>query len=166
MDAQMLTLRRRVEPDDRLRVREIVRASGVFSREEEDIAVELVDERLARGEASGYEFLLAESNGELAGYTCFGRIPGTASSHDLYWIVVAQPHRKSGVAARLLAETERICTESGATRLYADTSSRPAYEAARRFYEGCGFRREALLPDFYGPGDGKAIYAKILSPGR
>ncbi len=166
MDAQMLTLRRRVEPADRLRVREVVHASGVFSREEEDIAVELVDERLARGAASGYEFLLAEADGELAGYTCFGRIPGTASSYDLYWIVVAPPCRRSRVAARLLAETERLCAESGATRIYADTSSRPAYEAACRFYEECGFRREAFLPDFYGPGDGKVIYAKFLPPGR
>jgi ribosomal protein S18 acetylase RimI-like enzyme len=153
-------------PADRRRVRELVRSAGVFSPEEQDIAVELVNERLVRGEASGYEFLLAEADGVLAGYACFGRIPGTASSFDLYWIVVDPSFRRSGVAARLLAGTEGVCAESGATRIYADTSTRSDYGAARAFYESSGYRREAVLPDFYRPGDGKAIYVKVLPQER
>ncbi len=30
------------------------------------------------------------------------------------------------------------------------------------FYLRCGFRREAFLPDFYAPGDGKLIFVKNL----
>ncbi|NPU83133.1 MAG: GNAT family N-acetyltransferase [Syntrophaceae bacterium] len=162
MEAHMLVWKRFVEPSDRVRIREIVQAAGAFSDEEADIAVELVDERLARGGDSGYEFLLAEVEGCLAGYTCFGRIPGTVFSFDLYWIVVAPERQREGIGGLLLAGTERAAREKGATRIYADTSSSPRYEAARRFYEGCGYRREACLPDFYRPGDGKVIYAKVL----
>jgi len=154
--------RQSVEPSDRLRIREIVVSTGAFSTEEADIAVELVDERLSRGDASGYEFLLADVEGRLSGYTCFGRIPGTASSFDLYWIAVAPGFQRTGLGSLLLGETERICAEFGATRLYADTSSRGSYEAARGFYERNGYRREAFLPDFYQPGDGKVIYVKVL----
>ncbi|MGV8081836.1 MAG: GNAT family N-acetyltransferase [Syntrophales bacterium] len=166
MEDRSLTWRHDVGPADRVRIRELVVSAGVFSDEETDIAVELVDERLARGEDSGYEFLKAEAEGRLVGYTCFGRIPGTLSSFDLYWIVVIRSFQSSGVGARLLAETERIAAGSGATRIYADTSSLPGYEAARRFYEANGYRREAFLPDFFGPGDGKVIYAKVLQGER
>jgi D-alanine-D-alanine ligase len=155
-----------VEPADRDRIREIVASAGIFSGEETEIAVELVDERLSRGAASGYEFLLAEEEGRMVGYTCFGRIPGTASSFDLYWIVVAPGSQRTGAGTRLLAETERLSAEFGATRIYADTSSGTPYETARRFYERGGYRREAFLPDFYRPGDGKVIYVKVLPPGR
>ncbi|PKN34878.1 MAG: GNAT family N-acetyltransferase [Deltaproteobacteria bacterium HGW-Deltaproteobacteria-19] len=163
MEAHMLAWKRFVEPSDRVRILEIVLSTGAFSEEEADIAVELVDERLAHGGDSGYEFLLAEAEGRLAGYTCFGRVPGTLSSFDLYWIVVAPERQRKGVGGLLLMETERAAREKGATRIYADTSSSPGYEAARRFYEACGYRREAFLPDFYRPGDGKVIYARVLT---
>jgi len=143
----------------------MVASAGVFSGEETEIAVELVDERLSRAAASGYEFLLAEEERRVVGYTCFGRIPGTASSFDLYWIVVARVFQRTGAGARLLAETERLSAEFGATRIYAETSSGTLYETARRFYERGGYRREAFLPDFYRPGDGKMIYVKVLPPG-
>ena len=162
MEGHSLTWRHDVESADRARIRDLVASTGVFSEEEADIAVELVEERLARGGAGGYEFLLTGAEGRLAGYTCFGRIPGTVSSFDLYWIVVAPEWQRTGIGASLLAETECICAASGASRMYADTSSLPRYEAARRFYEANGYRREAFLPDFYGPGDGKVIYAKVL----
>lgn len=162
MKANMPTWRRFVEPSDRARILEIVLSTEAFSEEEADIAAELVDERLARGDASDYEFLLAEVEGRLTGYTCFGRIPGTVSSFDLYWIVVAPERQREGIGGLLLAGTEQAAREMGATRIYADTSSSPRYEAARRFYEGCGYRREAFLPDFYRPDDGKVIYAKVL----
>ncbi len=165
MEGHSLTWRHDVDAADRVRIRDLVASTGVFSEEEADIAVELVEERQSRGEAGGYEFLLVEVEGRLAGYTCFGRIPGTVSSFDLYWIVVAPEWQRTGIGVSLLAETESSCAASGASRMYADTSSLPRYEAARRFYEANGYRREAFLPDFYRPGDGKVIYAKDLPGG-
>jgi len=43
-----------------------------------------------------------------------------------------------------------------------DTSQRAEYASTRIFYENSGYRLEALLKDFYAPGDGKAIYCKVL----
>ncbi|MDH4073006.1 MAG: GNAT family N-acetyltransferase, partial [Gammaproteobacteria bacterium] len=69
---------------DAAAVRELVASTGYFSADETDIAVELVDETLARGDASGYRFLFADApDGSLAGYACFGPIPATTSSFDL-----------------------------------------------------------------------------------
>ncbi len=154
--------RQDLKPGDREEVGRIVRATGFFSEEEAKIAVELIDERLAKGETSGYHFLFVEKGKSLLGYTCFGPIPGSAHSYDLYWIVVDPALQGKGLGRRLLSESERIMAERGARRIYADTSSRPQYEPTRAFYLACGYRQEAFLQDFYDEGDGKVIFVKAL----
>ena len=149
-------------PEDCGRVHRIVASTGFFSDEERQIAVELVQERLEKGPRSGYHFLLAMKGPELAGYTCFGPIPGTRDRYDLYWIVVSDSLRRGGLGGRLLSRTEERILAMGGRRVYADTSSRPQYAPTRSFYEKCGYRREALLEDFYSEGDSKVIYVKRL----
>jgi GNAT superfamily N-acetyltransferase len=157
-----IVYREEVRPEDRESVDRLVRSTGFFSEEENGIAVELVDERLAKGEASGYLFLFAEEETRLLGYACFGPISGSLHSCDLYWIAVDPNEQGRGIGKKLLAESERIMAERGARRVYADTSSRPQYETTRAFYLVCGYRQEAFLPDFYAPGDGKVIFVKLL----
>ncbi len=152
-----------VLPGDREAVGRLVRATGFFSEEEAAIAEELVDERMANGDASGYSFLFAVEAGRLLGYTCFGPIPGSVHSYDLYWIAVDPAEQGRGLGRKLMADSERIMAGRGAGRVYADTSSRPQYEPTRAFYRSCGYTQEALLADFYATGDGKAIFVKILS---
>ena len=163
-----VSYREGLQPGDREAVRAVVAATGFFSEAEVAIAVELVDERLARGPGSGYEFLFAEADGGTLGYTCYGPIAGTTASWDLYWIVVAPARQGRGHGRALLARTEALIRAAGGRQLYADTSSRPQYVPTRDFYERSGFLRAATLPDFYGPGDGKVIYCKRLdeAPGE
>jgi D-alanine-D-alanine ligase len=162
MDGTRIRYREEVRPEDREAVGRLVRATGFFSEEEAEIAVELVDERLAKGEASGYFFLFAEEEGRLAGYACFGPIPGSLHSYDLYWIAVEPNEQGRGLGRKLLDASEGIMARHGARRVYADTSSRPQYEPTRTFYLACGYLREAFLADFYAPGDGKVIFVKAL----
>lgn len=159
---QATTFRQTVMPADSAWVRAVVERTGVFSPAEVDVAVELVDERLAKGPESGYHFLFAERDGQALGYTCYGPIAATACSYDLYWIVVDRKHQQGGVGSALLAETEQQIGASGGRRVYVETSSRDEYRPARGFYERHGYRREAVLVDFYAPADGKVIYVKSL----
>ena len=152
----------RLQWHDVERVRRLVESTGFFSAAEVELAVELVTERLQRGVASGYEFIMAEFGGELAGYACFGPIPATVASYDLYWIAVPPDCQGRGLGRRLIEEVERRVRAAGGRRIYVDTSRRSQYESTRAFYEGCGYRLSAVLDDFYGPGDGKAIYLKKL----
>ncbi|MGI6387310.1 MAG: GNAT family N-acetyltransferase [Desulfomonilia bacterium] len=101
--------------------------------------------------------------GEIVGYTCFGPVPGTQSSFDLYWIVVRKDRRGSGIGRALLAQTEEAVASSGGSRLYAETSSRELYDPTRGFYCSAGFRQEAFLENFYAPGDGKIIFVKQIA---
>jgi GNAT superfamily N-acetyltransferase len=156
------SFRAEVLPADRDAVRAILESSGFFYPEEIDVAVELVDERLARGMDSGYHFDFAETGGRVVGYTCFGPIAGTKASFDLYWIGVHQDHRGGGLGRRLLGRAEQSIRSLGGGRVYVETSSRPLYEPTRGFYLSCGYRVEAVLEDFYAPADGKVIFLKVL----
>jgi len=157
-----LRYRRNIRAEDLKAVRELVQATGFFNSAETEIAVELVQERLAKGAASGYEFVLAESGGSLAGYACYGSIAGTQESHDLYWIVVHPDLQGKGLGSAMLKETEGCIASAGGRRIYVETSSRAQYAPTRAFYARCGYREEARLADFYAPGDGKVIFVKVL----
>ena len=156
------SLRTTIGPADVAAVRTLVERTGFFTDEEAAIAAELVEERLKRGDASGYHFILASIDGVLAGYTCYGPIGGAERAFDLYWIAV-DPHRQgTGLGRLLLAETEKALRALGATRYFADTSATERYAPTRHFYVRTGFREVASIPDFYRAGDGKVIYEKRL----
>jgi len=154
----------REEPrlSDMDRVREIVVSSGFFSEAEIEVAVELVQERLNKGVESGYYFLFAEQDQKVAGYSCFGPIPCTVESYDIYWIAVQQELRRSGLGVEILKNVEERIREMGGKRIYVETSSRQQYRPTRSFYSRCGYRREATLENFYSSGDHKVIYLRVL----
>ncbi|HSO60863.1 MAG TPA: GNAT family N-acetyltransferase [Desulfobacterales bacterium] len=151
-----------VVPSDLQTVAQIVASTGFFNAAEVEIAVELVEERLEFGDASGYFFVFAEQAGQVLGYTCYGPIAGTKESYDLYWIANHRDHQGQGLGRVLMQETERRIRDSGGRRLYAETSGRPQYEPTRVFYERLGFVRETHLQDFYAPGDDKVFFVKAL----
>jgi GNAT superfamily N-acetyltransferase len=137
--------------------------TGVFRPDEIQVARELVEERLARGAASGYHFWFALDQGCLAGYTCFGEIPCTQGSFDLYWIVVAKDRQGRGLGAALLEKTEAAVDDRGGRAIYVETSGRPDYRSTRSFYRHCGYQMAAVFPDFYAPGDAKVVFKKTLA---
>ena len=151
-----------LEPVDPERIRRLVEITGFFYPAEVDLAEELVKERLSKGPVSGYHFVLAESYGRLAGYGCFGPIPCTAASYDLYWIAVHPDFQGRGLGKRLIKEIERLVQEAGGTRIYVETSQRPQYASTRAFYENRGYRQESVLEDFYGPGEARVTYCMVL----
>ena len=153
-----------VAPSDVDAVREIVSSSGFFHEHEIAVAVELVQERLARGVASGYHFLFAERGARTVGYTCYGPIACTVGSYDLYWIAVHEEFRGHGLGRLLLRATEERIAKVGGRRVYIETSGRELYRPTQQFYERCGYTVEAELRDFYAPGDPKLVYSKILAP--
>ena len=157
-----VTLRYEVTPSDVAAVREVTASTGYFHDDEIDVAVELVEERLAKGAASGYEFVLAESGGRLIGYTTFGPIPCTKSSFDWYWLAVRPEMQGFGFGKQLLLQVLARAKAMGGTRLYCETSGRAQYASTRAFYERMGFTLCELLEDYYDAGDGRATYVKRL----
>ena len=162
MHNQEIVFRTVPKSEDQVAVRSIVKSTGVFRPDEIDIAEELIEERLRRGIESGYYFVFAEQAGIVVGYTCFGPIPCTVSSYDLYWIAVLKQHQGKKIGAGLVAETEKHVATMGGKHVYIETSSRADYTDTRQFYLRQGYEQEALIKDFYDDGDDKLIYSKAV----
>ena len=156
--------RRAPRPEDSSAIRRLVRSTGFFNREEIRIAGELVEERMLRGRASGYQFLFAQVGHRLFGYACFGPIAGTQCGYDLYWIAVAPRIQGRGLGRIILRKAEAICLGRRQTvRIWVETSSRPQYQPTRDFYLRYGYTVDTILADFYAPNDGKVILSRVLS---
>jgi len=160
--ARAITYREEVTEADKTSVRRVLESTSMFYPHEIEVAVQLVEERLHKGLLSGYHFLLAEKGGDLAGYTCFGPIACTSASYDLFWIAVNHKLRGRGLGRVLLERTEAAIARLGGRQVYIETSNRDQYKSTRAFYLKCGYQQEALLNDFYGPGDDKIVYVKRL----
>ncbi len=154
------TLRENVFISDRSEIRQLLESTNCFYDHEVDIAIELIDERLTKGASSGYNFIIATKNDIIHGYTCFGLIPCTQSSFDLYWIAVNNNTQGQGLGGQLLEETEKRIKLLYGTRIYIETSSRDEYRAARSLYKKYSYKREAIFSNFYAPKDDKIVFMK------
>jgi D-alanine-D-alanine ligase len=165
MTHEHLHLRYEVRPDDLDTVRRLVESTGVFSPVEADVAVELVEDRLKLGAKSEYHFVFADEGDRTVGYTCYGPIPLTTGSFDLYWIVVDKAAHGRKIGQMLLKRTEELIAKAGGRLVYIETSNRHHYAPTRGFYLRCSYTQAALLQDFYAPGDDKVIYVKKVDEG-
>jgi len=158
-----LSLRSHLRPSDEDAVERMTAETGFFNGEEIAVARDLARQSRTLGAAvSGYFFILAEKDGRVVGYTCYGPILGTAGRFDLYWIVVDPAWQGRGIGKILLHAAEQAIRRAGGRRIYVETSSRLLYETTRQFYLHAGYAQVASLPDFYAPNDHKIIYCKTL----
>ena len=160
--SESIVMRQVPVAEDPRRIGKMVAETGFFRPDEVDVAVELIEERLAKGEDSGYHFWFMENQADLAGYVCFGPTPCTVGSFDLYWIVVAKSSQGLGLGGRLTRLAEETAKEMRGRKMYVETSGKDLYAPTRGFYEKMGYKEAAVLRDFYDTGDDKIIYAKDL----
>jgi GNAT superfamily N-acetyltransferase len=158
-----LTFRTIPEKEDIKRIMDMVVSTGFFYDHEVEIAVELIAERLARGESTGYHFVFAEVDGVTAAYSCYGHIEMTKSCFDLYWLVTHNNYRGKGIGKKLLEATYNEAKKMGCTMIIAETSGREKYTPTQAFYISAGYKLEATIHDYYDKGDDKLIYIKRLS---
>ena len=125
-------------------------------------AEELIDAYLDQGLSSGYFLLVAEVDSSVAGYICYGPTPITTGTWDVYWMAVSRQFQRHGVGRALLAATEAEIKNTQGRLIIIETSSKPDYEKAQRFYSSQGYELISRIADFYEPGDDKLTYLKRL----
>jgi ribosomal protein S18 acetylase RimI-like enzyme len=144
-------------------IRRLTASAGVFKPDEIACVDELWDAYRRDGGESGYSFAVFRGEGKsVLGYACYGHHPLTEGTFDLYWIVVHPRARGRGVARSLLEYVEHQVLREGGRLLVVETSSTPDYVPAQRLYQACGYGREAVVCDFYAPGDHLLLYTKLL----
>ncbi len=150
---------------DRGPLTEVLEATGAFTGEEVEVALELIDLGLGDPPSHDYLFLVATSDDErrVLGYVCWGPVPLTQGVFDLYWIAVDPREQGGGVGRRLMAAAEDAVRAAAGRMVLVETAGKPEYAATRAFYERIGYREVARIPDFYRIGDDKVIYGKGLA---
>ena len=141
------------KPEDRQGILAVTANIDIFSDEEKDTVRELWDEQ-----EKGYHFLVAREGERLLGYSCFGERALTEGTYDLFWIAVDPSARRLGAGKALMRATESEVQKRGGRLLVVETSGLDKYESTRTFYDAAGYEKEAVIRDFYKPGDDLVIF--------
>ena len=88
--------------------------------------------------------LVAESGGEIVGYSCHFEVAGEA---HLANVAVALEHRRKSVAKRLLERILDLTKANGCYQILLEV--RPSNESACRFYQDAGFEELYRRPNYY-----------------
>jgi len=152
-----------IKSEDRKNIEEILRSSGFFYEFEIETALEIADETLEKGtERSGYYWLKATDEDGVIAFANYGKNAFSTHSWDLYWIAVHQNSRNKKLGTVMLKAIEEDVRLQGGKILWIETSGRPLYASTEGFYRKNGYQLAASLKDFYGTGDPKQIYSKVL----
>ena len=155
---------RKLHPDDRSPLAELLAATNEFTPDEVEVALELIDTALAG--SADYEVLVAESEDprlRVAGYVCFGATSMTEGTFDLYWIAVRPSLKGKGVGRALAAAMEDELAKRGGRLVRVETESGASYDATRAFYDALGYERAAVFADFYRDGTDLVTYRRRLT---
>ncbi|HSH69424.1 MAG TPA: GNAT family N-acetyltransferase [Deferrisomatales bacterium] len=160
----MATRLRGLAPGDLEPLLAVLEADRVFRPGELEVAREVLEAAIAKGEGSGYHCAVAEQDADPVGFACWGPTPCTEGTFDLYWLAVHPRGQRTGVASALLAAAIDGVVRVGGRLLVVETSGSAPYAPAQAFYAARGFHVAARIPDFYRPDDPKVVYTKALHP--
>ncbi len=150
--------------EDRAAIAALVVSVENFNAAEADCALELIDIYLNNPEQTDYRVEVAEdAHARLHAYACWGPVPLTRGTYDLYWIATHPESRGRGFGNALIASIERSVRDCGGRLLVAETSAKKSYEGTVAFYRRLGFEAASHIRDFYDVGDDRLIFIKRFS---
>lgn len=153
---------RKLHPEDREQILRIVSSIDIFDAEEKDVALELVDEAIAKPQQEYYNIFVYEEENKVLGYHCTGQRALTDGVFDMYWIVVDPNVQNKGIGKKLLEHVENFAKERNGRLILAETSSRGVYTPTRSFYLKNHYSILAEIKDFYSKNDNLVIFGKYI----
>ena len=156
---------RPITKQDRQPVLEVIHSTGMFTKEEEQVATEVIDICLTKSGQQDYVIVVIENEqGAIAGYLCYGFKPMAEGVVDLYWLAIHPGKHRQGYGKALIQWVEKTVQEKKGRLILIETSSRDKYAPTRHFYQRLGYIENARIREFYRPGDDLLIYGKHLKP--
>ncbi len=140
-------------------------AAQMFTLDEVGFFDELLDGFLD-GSAEDAHWLVVEESEAVVAAAYYAPEPFADRCWNLYFIAVDPEVQGGGLGSRLIAQIEmelRARGQDEARVLLVETSSTEQYARTRHFYAGLGFTEEARIRQYYGPGDDKVVFWKLLT---
>ena len=140
----------------------LAEASGLFQPHElEELGRVLAD--YFEGDLDRAHFWLADDDGGLVSVAyCVPEVV-TTGTWNLLFIAVHPDRQGQGRGTGLLRRVEQTLAERGVCVLFVETSGTNAFERTRAFYRKHGFNEHGRVQEYYGEGDDKVIYRKVLT---
>jgi ribosomal protein S18 acetylase RimI-like enzyme len=154
---------RPTEPADTPVLVELAQETAVFKPHEIVALREVLDDYHDANQEEGHCCVTSEEEGRIIGFAYYAPASMTERSWYLYWIAVHKGTQAKGTGSRLLTFVENDIRERQKDAvLFIETSSLPHYDLTRRFYLKHGYAQEAVLRDYYAPGDSMVVFRKEL----
>jgi len=135
-----------------------------FNKAEVDCALELINIYLQDDNQTDYRVVVVEdSSAAVRGYACWGPVPLTRGTYDLYWIATHLESRGRGFGQALLSYVEDEVKSEKGRLLVVETSGKGSYRSTVEFYQRLGYEEASRIEHFYDVGDDRLILVKKLS---
>lgn len=149
---------RAVNQADLTSLKEVIDTSGLFPSELLD---EMIADYLSNEETQDIWLTKIENNKPIAIAYCAPE-KLTEGTYNLYLIAVHKNFQAQGFGKQIITHIERLLQSKGVRILLVETSGLPEFELTRKFYDNCGYNKEAVIRDFYRNGEDKVIFRKKL----
>jgi ribosomal protein S18 acetylase RimI-like enzyme len=149
-------------PDDASAIIELGVAAGMFPATETAMLEKVLKDYFDGNLGEGHKWVTDEEDGEIRGVAYYA--PDLVGDRVWYiYMIAVQPHcQGKGRGTSLMQYVENKLRSNSQRLLLVETSGLPQYDRTRQFYAKCGYEQEARIRDFYGMGDDKIVFRKVL----
>lgn len=152
---------RAIKKTDLNELKIVIQTSGLFPA---DLLDGMLEDYFSNSQTEDIWITKTENNVPIAiAYCAPERL--TDGTYNLYLIAVHNDFQAKGIGTQIMSYIEHLLYSKGKRILLVETSGLPEFELTRKFYDKCGYEREAIIRDFYRSGEDKVIFWKKLQSG-
>ena len=150
---------RKVQINDLTGLKEVLDSSELFASEYLD---DMISDYFNNSDSDDIWFTYIDNDRPIAiGYCAPEKL--TNGTYNLYAIALRKELQGQGIGKKMMNFIEKLLSDSGKRILIVETSSLDQYALTREFYDKLGYRREAVIKDFWNDGEDKVIFWKKLN---
>lgn len=161
----MLSFRKNLTPKDPETIRAIACSTGFFDETDAELSMD-VAQSILENDDDEHQFIFAEDDDKTVAFACFGEVPDSEASYELYWLSTLDEYRGKGIGKEIIANLLNDIRKSGGRKLFLKTCGNDKYAPTRQFYERCGFKMEAVLKEYYDENEDCCIYSYKFEKGE
>jgi len=126
-------------------------------------AVRNIDLDLTKIKKNKHTCLVCEKDKKIFGALIFRKDPMGDRIYEIKWLAVRRDYFRNGVGKSLITSAEKL-VKNDARLIVIYTSNHYFYNGTHKFFEKLGYKKVAIIPDFWDDGDDRVVYWKRIDP--